>query len=89
MNCSHTISSGRWNTLLLAANSTDRSDRGTILEALTTWMSLAGSGTIGYRDTCQGTHGCTYAYLQVLCENLHCQVLHVHVCILGDLEYLL
>ena len=60
---SNTISSGRWNTLLLAANGSDDGNRVTILEALTAWMAKAGSGAIRYRDTCQGMHNYTNSYL--------------------------
>ena len=52
---SHTIRSGRWNTLLLAADETNGGNQVTIFEALTTWLRLVGSGTVSYRDTCQGT----------------------------------
>ena len=50
--CSHFISSDRWNGLFLAANESGYSS--TVLDALTSWMALNGSSSVGYTDVCQG-----------------------------------
>ena len=49
---SHSISSGRWTTLYLAADHSR--NPATIFDALNSWMGLNTSGLVGYTDLCQG-----------------------------------
>ena len=51
---SHFISSGRWNTLPLAADQSRSRQPATVLEALNVWMNHNESGYVEYMDICQG-----------------------------------
>ena len=56
--CSQNICSDRWRNRLLAADSSPA----TIFDALSSWLTLTGSGQVYYTDTCQGTLcTCTHA----------------------------
>ena len=52
---SHFISSGRWNTLSLAADQSRSRQKATVLEALNVWMDHNESSYVEYTDICQGT----------------------------------
>ena len=63
--CSHFISSGRWDTLSLAADQTKQ--RATVLDALSIWMNHNISGYVAnYMDICHGTISCSEINMFVL-----------------------
>ena len=53
--CSHSISSGRWIGLNLSANGSRTPEAVSILDALSTWLTLDSSGHVRYSDACEGT----------------------------------
>ena len=50
--CSHFIASGRWSSLSLAVDGNKVPM--TVLDALTTWISLNGKESVQYTDVCYG-----------------------------------